>query len=924
MILSETSGAPTPAPAPVDGCGWVHPTHQTAIHTTADPLQALPSTSSSGPWKASSKRNPCPVCGRTKDGDCRQKSDQVICHHPRDLAIGEVITRAGANWAFTRNTSDGRGAHFVLDKPRDGSRPIRRVVGSNMPQKAKASATPIDQPIRLAQLPEDARPAGGSPYSYSHTQQVTRTELDSGKKRFCPQHLVGDAWVFNAGPEPWPLFNESNATGAAEAGLWILEVEGEKCVDIATAAGYVAISQPGHAHGVDQIRPRYERLAAAGLAGVVYLADADDTGRKRAQQATEAASLARLRLVVIHAGELWPELPAGGSIDDLPQGEVADAMAAIEAAAPLAAYRSTGEKPATGDESTVTKGKDKQSYEKARRLRPDEVLQLLPIRIGQPRLNLRSGDIETADGPILANDASRLYLKLSDSTTTWGKEVTIDALASHASAAAFDPVREYLEGISSPPLPMELWERLDRHLLGIDDPIATEFLPQFLISAVARVFEPGCSVRRSPVLIGPQWRGKTALGRILFGADVWVEGVRSLDTDAVLRCHTAWGVELAELDGITRRSDREQLKAFLTEMADTARRPYDRAPERMPRRFVFWGTSNGAPLRDTTGSTRFVCIPLPDQDLPLDWAKAHRDQLWARALEQYRAGVEWDRQNDESRRLTAERNANHQEIDPWADTVLAALNDHASREGTPVPLTTVFDRLAIPVERRSPRESGRIRAIAESAGWQLARKRVGEGKKASGFWPPAPIEPGQGGQGGQGVATHIPGRAPASDAKASQRVAREATHKPQDLKTKEVREQQRPPEVEPATPPQNTTRTLSPVLSLATLATTSNPSHASAFNGQGMGGRTPGHPVQTPGHPGQAEPPPPWLTAALVARDLAPPGALPAVLVNHPDLEPWHRIPLTGAMVAKALARFDAGEWPELRAQPPAGQGGEQ
>ena len=80
-------------------------------------------------------------------------------------------------------------------------------------------------------------------------------------------------------------------------------------------------------------------------------------------------------------------------------------------------------------------------------------------------------------------------------------------------------------------------------------------------------------------------------------------------------------------------------------------------------------------------------------------------------------------------------------------------------------------------------------------------------------------------------------------------------------------------------------------------------------------------PQPAPKAPGSA--PPPWLATALVVRDLAPPGALPAVMVNHPDLEQWRRIPLTGAMVGKALDRFDAGEWPELRTQSPADQGGE-
>jgi hypothetical protein len=74
----------------------------------------------------SSKRNPCPVCGRTKDSDCRTSGDglEVICHHPKDHRRGEVITGAdGLAWAFTGNTKDGRAGHFTLDKPSDGDAP---------------------------------------------------------------------------------------------------------------------------------------------------------------------------------------------------------------------------------------------------------------------------------------------------------------------------------------------------------------------------------------------------------------------------------------------------------------------------------------------------------------------------------------------------------------------------------------------------------------------------------------------------------------------------------------------------------------------------------------------------------------------------------------------------------------------------------
>ncbi len=560
---------------------------------------------------------------------------------------------------------------------------------------------------------------------------------------------------------------------------------------------------------------------------------------------------------------------------------------------------------AAGEQSADDGEEGKTPSKKAKRLRPDEVLKLLPTRVENPRLNIRSGDIETADGPILANDAMRLYLKLSSPDEIWGKEVTIDALASIAQAAAFDPVKEYLKGIKVSPLPIEQWQRLDSRLLGIDDPIAANFLPQYLVSAVARVFEPGCSVRRSPVLVGPQWRGKTALGRILFGADAWVEGVRAFDRDARLRCHTAWGVELAELNGITRRADQETLKAFLTETTDIERRPYDRAPEKMPRRFVFWGTANAAPLRDATGSTRFVCIPIPDRMLPLDWATEHRDQLWARAVEQYRAGVEWDRETEESRRLTAERNANHQEIDPWAEPVITALREHVKWESAPVPLLKLFEQLEVEPRHQTNAQALRIRAIAESQGWVLERRRCDRGR-VSGFWPPDNPAPGHP---GHPLATPPATPANANGANGSQLLATPATPKRQDLNGIEGDKGAG----SDSTPARSSTRTNSSRFGVAGVA---NSPDASDSNGSaGVAGG-----VARAGRGGQADPPPPWLPVVLELRRHHP-DKLPAELVNRPELEQWRH--LTGGMAKKYLARFDAGEWPELITQSPAGLGGE-
>lgn len=370
------------------------------------------------------------------------------------------------------------------------------------------------------------------------------------------------------------------------------------------------------------------------------------------------------------------------------------------------------------------------------RVGSDEVLTLLPYHLGELRLNVRSGEVHSsARGVISANEIGRMYLELSKPFEVWPKEGTADGITLLASRNPFDPVAEYLETLDETPLPMEQWHRLDQQLLGIDDPIAAAFLPRYFISGVARVFKPGAYVRQVPVLIGSQERGKGELGRILFGAANWVEGVGSLDRDALMKCHTAWGVELAELDGVTRRADQEHLKAFITEVADTYRKPYDRSSERHERRFVFWGTSNRPPLRDSTGSTRFVCIPIPDRPLPLEWARQHRDALWARALQQYRSGVTWLRTSEEERRLVEERNNDFTELDPWADPVAEFLQSAARVGELPVRVPKVLDALEVPVERQNTAAAKRVREIAERLGWVHGRRRFKGNAPTQGLWP---------------------------------------------------------------------------------------------------------------------------------------------------------------------------------------------
>lgn len=660
-------------------------------------------------WACSSRRKPCPICKRVKDGDCRISTDglQVLCHHPKDLKPGVVMN----GWAFTGNCSDGRCGHFTLDKPAD-LRPrasSRKVV----PLRVASAPASTDGAIEIARIPEERAPQG-SPWIFGPHQRIKRVDKGTGKL-FIPQHCKSGRWIKGAGPEPWPVF------GVTAPG-WVLELEGEMCCEIALAGGVAAISQPGHAHKVEQVAERYRGLEAGGVAGVVYIADHDAEGQRRADQAQQAAADAGLPLVVLPAVEVWPGLPKGGSIDDAP-GTPAERVAALMQAIPKKQHLLHQVEPEAS---------------KRRRLAPDEVLNLLPERLGgMPRLNIRTRAIHVGGRIITGNEAGRLYLTLSDQSMVWPKEGSADALQELAEQQAFDPVVDYLNRISGGEmLSMADWCQLDQLLFNISDPHAAAFLPKYLIGAVARALEPGCPMRQLPVFIGPQGIGKSWTGRELFGREFFSDQLTSrLDVDDVTRLHRHWCCELGELDGITRRTDQESLKAFISRQVDVERRKYARTEEDMPRRSVFWGSSNAAPLRDSTGSSRFVCIALPNAALPVDRVREHRDVIWARAVEQYRAGVAWHSDLAELRAL-AESNADFEQRDPWMETIRAYVEQRQFKCVLPVLVGEVLERLEIPLAAQNNQNASRARSVLQQLGWSYCRRRMPDGQQRRGFWPP--------------------------------------------------------------------------------------------------------------------------------------------------------------------------------------------
>ena len=196
-------------------------------------------------------------------------------------------------------------------------------------------------------------------------------------------------------------------------------------------------------------------------------------------------------------------------------------------------------------------------------------------------------------------------------------------------------VREYLDALE--------WDGTERAAFWLEDFWGVEYSEdnqtaalRWLVSAVARIYEPGCRVDTVLVLDGPQGLHKSAGVKTLVG-DVWFrnEPLVFRDTEAMsIALGGAWVWELPELSGM-RSTTVEELKAAITRGLDRYRPKWGRRSIAQPRTTVFIGTTNSKEyLEDTTGNRRFWPVRCK-QKADLELIRSERNQLWAEAVHLY-------------------------------------------------------------------------------------------------------------------------------------------------------------------------------------------------------------------------------------------------------------------------------------------------
>ena len=155
-----------------------------------------------------------------------------------------------------------------------------------------------------------------------------------------------------------------------------------------------------------------------------------------------------------------------------------------------------------------------------------------------------------------------------------------------------------------------------------------------LISAVARVMEPGCKVDNVLIIEGAQGRGKSSALDLLFRGEV-VQLSSVMSKEAVHFIQGKWAVEITELEYLN-KAETYALKQFMTQRIDRIRPPYQKNYQDYPRQNIFVATTNTSRF---ARSRRFC--PVSCERVNIEWLRDNRDQLWAEAVSLYRAGVPW-------------------------------------------------------------------------------------------------------------------------------------------------------------------------------------------------------------------------------------------------------------------------------------------
>lgn len=355
----------------------------------------------------------------------------------------------------------------------------------------------------------------------------------------------------------------------------------------------------------------------------------------------------------------------------------------------------------------------------------DEMLRMPTLlhEVGAP-LNAQGYPIPLADEHVSQTQRWLQELGLNG----MGYDNVYRAIYELAKENSYHPVVDYLNALA--------WDGEERLIIWLAKYLGVkqwaypaEIGKRFLISMVARIYDPGCKVDHMPVLEGAQGILKSTALRVLGGE--WfsdtLPDISNDSKDASVHLRGKWLLEIPEMHSFN-KAESTHLKSFISRQEERFRPPFGRNEVIEPRQCVFAGTTNkDLYLKDETGGRRFWPFKCGEEhEIRIEELKADRDQLFAEAVECYRLQEPWYPDTKfEAEIIRPEQEARY-DSDTWEDI----LREKLDGKTTPITLKEAacflgYEDTALysggsnkPFTQLGTFDQNRIKRALASLGWE--------------------------------------------------------------------------------------------------------------------------------------------------------------------------------------------------------------
>jgi putative DNA primase/helicase len=556
---------------------------------------------------------------------------------------------------------------------------------------------------------------------------IARCLLTDGHKSFKPWTWRNNSWQQKSWPAPRPLYNLIGVYTNPQSD--ILVVEGEKCADAAVCAGYVAVTW---SHGAQS----YDKTDWGSLKdrNVIIWPDADEAGKTAALKiAAKLSSLCTTVRVL--------------DIDDKPEGwDIADL---ISEHGDVAAF-------ITGHQRQIGAPRPALSVVAVRTAEPKtdcalvtwQSLGLQCNHNGIPHATLANASLILQQHPMLHKKIyydsfrDKIYTSRSGVSREWrdcdDRDLTVWIqqhllldkiqlkLVQQAvlHCAYLDQRNSFQNWVTS-----IQWDRVERRYDWLTDCLGCEGTEHhrtagsnWLISMVARGFNPGCKADHMPVLEGLSSLGKSSALEILGGKDDpdgndWYAAV-STEFGSKQFLENIQGrilVEIPDMAGFGKAAHAKIIGTLSTRV-DPYRVPWDRYSSDHPRRCIFAATSESADyLEYPDGKRRYW--PIRCLELNKDLLREMRPQLFAEAHHVYREGATWHEMplttvSEQTERISED--VWHTRIDDYLSGRLVNQTSILER----VHSSELLEAVGVPLKDQHDGLKRRIKKIMEMLGWE--------------------------------------------------------------------------------------------------------------------------------------------------------------------------------------------------------------